>query len=382
MADSKVSALPAVSSLTGTELLYVVQSGTSKQATVSQLPTGAMAVGGSVSGGTAKSVLFVDGSGNLAQDNANFNYDSSTQTLTLGRSTSGSPANDGLLLMASSDGSGGTIQWEVGCHHTTAHANWTYSWGVREIGTAYPRFLLPWNSENVLLSPYAVGSVGIGTDAPGSRLTVVAGGGTIYNGGISINDGTADWRIFGASSATSPNASMRIGPNGTTTGWAWQFLHASSGICHNFRSSSDNAGQGVMSLQGVASQTGPLLTFLGIDSTSTVQYLAVVDGKFSSNTHASYKGQLQLGVCDASSPTTPRMGVSIATDGSNPLLQFFGTGSEVAQQTAGGVTAGFTAHASANAVFNESTWTGNVGSSAYTFSDIVAALKNLGLLAQ
>ena len=56
--------------------------------------------------------------------------------------------------------------------------------------------------------------------------------------------------------------------------------------------------------------------------------------------------------------------------------------SPVTQQTAGGVTAGFTPHTSANAVFNESTWTGNIGSTAYTISDIVAAFKLYGWLAQ
>lgn len=53
----------------------------------------------------------------------------------------------------------------------------------------------------------------------------------------------------------------------------------------------------------------------------------------------------------------------------------------VVQQNTTGTTAGFTANASANAVFNESTFTGDVGSTAYTMSDIVRALKTLGLLA-
>ena len=41
----------------------------------------------------------------------------------------------------------------------------------------------------------------------------------------------------------------------------------------------------------------------------------------------------------------------------------------------------FTANVSANAVFNESTFTGGSGSTAYTISDVVLALKQLGLLA-
>ena len=46
-----------------------------------------------------------------------------------------------------------------------------------------------------------------------------------------------------------------------------------------------------------------------------------------------------------------------------------------------GETTGFTA-ATGTAVLAGSTFTGNVGTTAYTISDIVKALKNLGFLAQ
>jgi hypothetical protein len=46
--------------------------------------SGGMSIGSTVTSGTAKSVLFIDGSGNLAQDNANLYYDSATKILTLG----------------------------------------------------------------------------------------------------------------------------------------------------------------------------------------------------------------------------------------------------------------------------------------------------------
>jgi hypothetical protein len=72
-------------------------------------------------------------------------------------------------------------------------------------------------------------------------------------------------------------------------------------------------------------------------------------------------------------------GTKIGTATTQKIAFFNST--PITQPSATGVTTGFTANASANAVFNESTWTGNVGTKAYTVSDIVAHLKNLGLIA-
>lgn len=61
-------------------------------------------------------------------------------------------------------------------------------------------------------------------------------------------------------------------------------------------------------------------------------------------------------------------------------LGFFGAAA-VAQPSAAGSATGYTAGATAAAFHSDDTYTGNVGSTAYTINGIVAALKNLGLIA-
>lgn len=71
--------------------------------------------------------------------------------------------------------------------------------------------------------------------------------------------------------------------------------------------------------------------------------------------------------------------VIIQTAAADPI-GFFGA-TPVVQQAGTGETTGFTAGAGTG-VNDDSTFTGNVGSTAYRISDVVKALKNLGLLAQ
>jgi len=71
-------------------------------------------------------------------------------------------------------------------------------------------------------------------------------------------------------------------------------------------------------------------------------------------------------------------GTQIGT-GATQKLGFFGA-TPVAQPSSTGQTSGFTA-GSGNAVNDDSTFTGGVGSTAYTIGDIVKHLKTLGLIA-
>lgn len=73
-------------------------------------------------------------------------------------------------------------------------------------------------------------------------------------------------------------------------------------------------------------------------------------------------------------------GTKIGT-GTTQKIGFWNATPVVQPASTGTTTAGFTANTSANAVFAESTFTGNTGSTAYTISDIVRNFKTAGLLA-
>lgn len=70
---------------------------------------------------------------------------------------------------------------------------------------------------------------------------------------------------------------------------------------------------------------------------------------------------------------------ALGYDGSAITVGFFGV-TPIVRFATTGTTTGFTANTSVNNVFNESTFTGNTGSTAYTISDVVRALKLYGLL--
>lgn len=72
-------------------------------------------------------------------------------------------------------------------------------------------------------------------------------------------------------------------------------------------------------------------------------------------------------------------GISLSQSASHKASVFGAT--PVIQQAGAGETTGFTA-GSGTAALDDSVHTGNVGTAAYTVSDIVKALKNYGILAQ
>lgn len=135
-------------------------------------------------------------------------------------------------------------------------------------------------------------------------------------------------------------------------------------------------------------------------STTTNQNAGSVDVYWSTATHASRTSVIAFCAVNNAAALaeiltirgdglfTPMDGSTINTGTTNGLkigtatsqkIGFFNS-TPIVQPSGTGTTTGFTAGAG-SAVLSDSTFTGNVGSKAYTIGDVVAHLKNLGLIA-
>ena len=105
----------------------------------------------------------------------------------------------------------------------------------------------------------------------------------------------------------------------------------------------------------------------------------IITSSYNNSTDATWTGNLFLSAGDyTSSSLAQRIGMQVQSNGSVPLIGFYG-GTPVVQPATTGTTTGMTTN-TGTPVLAGSTFTGNTGSTAYTIGDIVNALKNLGLL--
>ena len=125
------------------------------------------------------------------------------------------------------------------------------------------------------------------------------------------------------------------------------------------------------------SSSGVNLNLQGSSSTAGARNCGVISSSFNTSTDATWSGNLLLYAGDH---TANRLGMQIQANGSAALVGFFGANPVIKPTAAVDTTT--TAAGSGTNVFTNTTFPGATGSgsTAYTVSDIVSALKALGLL--
>lgn len=312
---------------------------TNGSGTITIAASGSMAIGGSVTSGTAGSVLFVDGSGNLAQDNGHLFWDSANARLCLGRTSGNAPLTiDGSWLQALY--LGGTLSGFVG------------DAGTWESGT--PNGNLALSAFAPVLNLYAGNSstpslsltAGL---AHANELVIGVAGGVNYgvlanlSGNLFI---ASDTGVLYLAVSTDATASVSINDHhlvgiGTGTNTPNAQLEIDT----------YTATEPGLTIAGVASQTGVMVQIQGTSSTTANRPQADLDTTWVSSTDATRKARFVIRAWD----TAAREAFRCEGDGSQALISFYGVSAVARQVLATGA--------------------------GHTVDDVITALQNLGLVA-
>ena len=274
--------------------------------------------------------------------------------------------------------------------------------GSNIVAIGFSAFKLADGSENVVIGPNAMSA----SSASGVNFNVAIGSSALVNNAGGSNTGIGQSALYNISNGSNNTAlgfqagfANSTGSNNIFIGYKGGGYETGSNtiIIDNQNRSSEATARKTVAFYSVTSTTlsnqsvqltGGTITVssgstaaCGLDyaawsSTNTQRPCGTVEGSFNTTTDASWSGNLKLYANDV---TAPRLGIQLQSNGSVPLLGFYGA-TPVVKPATTGTTTGFTA--GGTAVGDSSTFTGNLGATAYRISDIVRALKQLGLLAQ
>lgn len=170
----------------------------------SALSSAALAIGGSVTSGTAKSVLFLNSGPVLAQDNSNFSYDSTQHFLGIGTATPTAVLDVwGGNPQISSSASTGTALW-LRNHNTSGQDYIFFASGSG--GTGGGRNAGAFTFFNLTQNKYNFGITSSGGVTIGNTLTNTQG-----SSWASLADGTLISGIIGISPSVTPVDALSIG---------------------------------------------------------------------------------------------------------------------------------------------------------------------------
>ncbi|MBP9763268.1 MAG: tail fiber domain-containing protein [Candidatus Pacebacteria bacterium] len=178
---------------------------------------GSVSIGGAVTSGTAGSVLFIDGSGNLAQDNSGFYFDSTTNYLNLGTST------DALVIGDITGNTRGTNAIDIQSLRTNASevasAQNSVAIGVYNISSGVYGLALGYSNQSLSSFGVAIGgyntaqsqSVALGySNTASGNSSLAVGESNISSAGSSVG--------VGVSNVSSNTDSVAVGVRNTNSG--------------------------------------------------------------------------------------------------------------------------------------------------------------------
>lgn len=229
---------------------------------------------------------------------------------------------------------------------------------------------------------------GIGASKQISARNYLATGGTItvsqpvFNATQTWNDGAVQFvgikLDITNTASTSGSFLMHL-----LTGGSSRFSVAPEGLVSAIAvTATTNTSDNLLSIANNSTGTpaanyGALFQVYLKSSTTVSQSALQINTVWVDATHATRKARTTFSIGDSGAT---REAMRIEASGTASMIGFLGA-SAVARPSTTGETVGFTA-GGGTAVTDASTFTGNVGATAYRISDIVKHLKNLGLIAQ